>query len=69
MNIGGKKERQTIRQTLNYREQRFWRGGGGGCVKWVTGIKEVTCDEHWVLYVSNESLNSTTKTNIMMYVN
>ena len=22
------------------------------------GIKEGTCDEHWILYVSNESLNS-----------
>ena len=28
-------------------------------VKWMMGIKEGTCDEHWVLYVSVESLNST----------
>ena len=33
------------------------------------GIKEGTCDEHQVLYVSDESLNSTTETNITLYVN
>ena len=34
----------------------------GGWAKWVMGIKEGTCwDEHWVLYVSDESLNSTLK--------
>ena len=27
------------------------------------GIKEGTCDEPWVLYVSDESLNSTPETN------
>ena len=33
-------------------------------------IKEGTCyDEHWVLYVSDESLNSTSETNIALYVN
>ena len=32
--------------------------------KWVMGIKEGTCwDEHWVVYVSNESLNFTPETN------
>ena len=40
-------------------------GGGWKWAKWVTGIKEGTCcDEHWVLYISDESLNSTTETNI-----
>ena len=29
------------------------------------GVKEGTFDEHWVLYVSNESLNSTSETYIM----
>ena len=30
---------------------------------WVRGIKEGTCyDEHWVIYVSDESLNSTPET-------
>ena len=34
------------------------------------GIKEDTCwDEYWVLYVSDESLNSIPKTNITLYVN
>ena len=32
------------------------------------GIKEGTCDEHWVLYVSEESLGSTSETNIAQYV-
>ena len=32
--------------------------------KWVKGIKEGTCkDEHWVLYASDESLNSIPETN------
>jgi len=38
-------------------------------VKWVMDIKEGTCDEHGVLYISDESLNSTPETNIMLYVN
>ena len=34
------------------------------------GLKEGTyCDEYWVLYVSDESLNSTPKTNITLYAN
>ena len=34
------------------------------------GIKEGTCyDEHWALYVSDESLNSTPETNITLYIN
>ena len=32
------------------------------------GIKEFTCDKHWVLYVSNESVNSTPKTDVTLYV-
>jgi len=32
-------------------------------------IKEGTyCDEHWVLYVTDESLDSTPETNITLYV-
>ena len=37
--------------------------------RWVMGIKEGTCGEHWVLYVRDESLNSTLETNIALYVN
>ena len=37
---------------------------------WVMGIKEGTySDEHWVLYVSDKSLNSTPETIIILYVN
>lgn len=43
---------------------RLWRtnwrvaGGavGGGWINWMMGITEGTCDEHWMLYVSDESL-------------
>ena len=31
------------------------------------GIKEGICDEHWVLYVSDESLNFTPHTNITLF--
>ena len=42
----------------------------GGWAKWVMGIKEgASCDEHWVLHVSDESLDSTPKTNTTLYVN
>ena len=33
------------------------------------GIKEDSCDEHWVMHVSDESLNSAPETNIALYVN
>ena len=37
---------------------------GGRWARWVMGIKEGTCcDEHWVLDVSDESLNSTLEIN------
>ena len=43
---------------------------GGRWAKWVMSIKEGTCgDEPWVLYVSEESLNSTLETNVTLYVN
>lgn len=64
------KGRETKKQILNYRKLMVIRGQvGGRWVEWVIGIKEHTCDEHWVLYVSVESLNSAPKTNIMLYVN
>ena len=41
-----------------------------GQAKWVMGIKEgIYWDEHWVLYVSDGSLNSTPESNITLYVN
>ena len=33
------------------------------------GIKEGTCDEHWMLYVSDDSPNSTLETNTTLYAN
>jgi len=35
----------------------------------VTDIKDGTCDEHWVLFVSDKSLNSAPENNITLYVN
>ena len=44
-----------------------WVGVG---IKWMMGIKEGTCCvEHWVLYVSDESLNSIPEVNITLYIN
>ena len=42
---------------------------GGGWARWGMGIKEGTCDEHRVLHLSDESLNSPLETNIALYVN
>lgn len=32
-------------------------------------VKEGTCDERWLTYVSHESENSSTETNTTLYVN
>ena len=42
---------------------------GGGWARQVMGIEEGSYDEHWVLYISDESLNSTPETNIALYGN
>ena len=42
---------------------------GGGWARWVMAIKEGTCDERWVLYESDETLNSTPETSIAQYFN
>ena len=45
-------------------------GGMGESGKWVISIEEGTCwDEHWVLYVSDKSRESTPKTKSTLYVN
>ena len=44
-------------------------GDGWRRAKWMIGIKEGTCDEHWDFSVSDESLNSTPETNIALYIN
>lgn len=44
--------------------------GGGGWARMGMGIKEgACCDQHWVLYVSEESLNLALETNITLQVN
>ena len=41
---------------------------GGRQAKWVIGIEGGTGVEHWVLYISDKSLNSTPETNITPYM-
>ena len=41
---------------------------GGKWATWEMGIKERTYGEHWVLYVSDESINFTPETNYTLYV-
>ena len=66
----GEREINHKRLLTTGNKQGSWRELGGGWAKWVMGIKEgMSYDEHWVLYVSDESLNSTPKTNITLYVN
>ena len=63
-----KTEREANPKSFLNTENRLRVAGeevGGGM-----GIKEGTCwDEHWVLYVSVESLGSTPETNSTLYVN
>ena len=41
-----------------------------GWAKWARGIEEGTCwDEHWVLYVGDESLDATSEIIIALYAN
>ena len=42
---------------------------GGRWARQVMEIKEGTWDEHWLLHISDESLNSTPETNITLHVN
>ena len=72
MNIGErKKEESKPQETLYNREKKDWGlmegRWEGGWAKWVMGLKEDTCDKHWVLYISDESLNSTPETNIIFF--
>ena len=48
-----------------------WDGLNGqvGWAKWVSGIKDTCWDEHWVLYVGDESLDSTAEIIIALYAN
>ena len=43
--------------------------GGWGEGKWVMGIEDGACwDKHWVLYVSDESWESTPQTKSTLYM-
>ena len=70
----GQRERDKARKRLLSIEDKLMvtreESGGGGWDKLVLGIRKGTCwDEHWVLYISNESLNSTPETIIILYIN
>ena len=71
--MGEKKKEKKTRNRLLTTENKLRVAGGEvsrGCAEWVMGIKEGTyCEGHWVLWVSDESLNSTPETNITLYVN
>ena len=41
----------------------------GEWAKWVRGIKEDTWDEHWLLYIGDESLESTPEVIIALLAN
>ena len=66
MNIWrGRREGNKPQKILNDKAQTegWWMGVSEEWAKWLTGTKEGTCcDEYWVLYVSDESLNSTPET-------
>ena len=70
MNIAAGAGEYKPRNRLNYREQTegCWEVGVGRWVKWVVDTKEGTCDDHGVLHVNGESLNSP-ETNIILYIN
>ena len=69
---GKKSERETNHERLWTlgNKLRVTEGSRVGVLgNWVMGIKEGTCgDEHWVLYATNESLNTASKTNDVLYV-
>ena len=62
----------TKKLTFNSRKQtNGYQGGSRGgvkMIKWVIGIKEYMCDDHWVIYGRIESLHYTLEANITLYV-
>lgn len=69
---GKKSERETNHEglwTLGNKLKVSEGRGLGGWGSWMMGIKEgMCCDEHWVLYATDESSNTTSKTNDVLYV-
>ena len=69
---GGKKEKCKTENRLLVIEAKLRGAEGrwaGGWVKWVMGIRQGACDEHWVSYINDESLNSIPETDMTLYVN
>ena len=70
MGGGGKRRKgNKPQERLLTTENQLGLMEGGG---WEMGdgyTKEGICDEHWVLYISDKSLNSTSETNISLYIN
>ena len=70
---GKEKSGNKLHVSLNDREKKSegsWREMGQLGARWGTCIKKSTCcDEHWVLYVRDESLNSTHESENALYVN
>ena len=67
-------EREANHKRLLNTENKLRVDEGGelrvGLGRWVMGFEEGTCwDEHWVLYVSDESQESTPEAKITLYVN
>ena len=61
MNIRGNKRGKPRSRLLTMENKLMVTEGdmGRGWVKQVMDVKAGTCDQHWVLYASDESLNST----------
>lgn len=65
---GRKSEGEVNHEKLWTRRNKLRVLEGRGLGGWVMGIKEgMDCMEHWVLYVNNESWNSASKTNDVLY--
>lgn len=71
MNIGeGRKKMREANSKRHIENKLRVAEGGRGWAKWVMGIKKSTCwDEHWVLYVNDESINSPPEASITPYGN
>ena len=66
----GEMNHETVRNKLTLRNKlrALERRKVGECVSLVVVIKEGTdCMEHWVLYINNESWNTASKTNDVLY--
>lgn len=63
-----KKEREANHERWFTIESKL-KVAGGEWVGWVKWVVEGTCDEQWVSYVSDKSLNSAPETNIALHIN